>query len=401
MFKPFTPKSKFKRLFWIALVLFYTIPKQDSAQAQVSMTNQVSTALGNTGSGFVGALQAVDINPARLHTFEFPNRRYRVNLNVLPFGLVLQNNSMDVDLYNSLFGKTSNGIVGDEKNTWTDEDKNLLLSSVDDIFEINANLSFSLFGISYHDDALGSLAFTITDKIGFSGNINKDFFVLSLHGNAAFLGETISFNESKASSWWYREYGLTYARDITAEIPLAIRKALQLREVTGGVTLKFISPIGYADANGEGTTLYFTADGDSISGYGKYTYRKSLSNQLENDDSDSSPFPFPESAGVGYGISIGFSGKINDNLSIGLALNDIGVISFTENVEINEVDGRIDFGGFNEIFDGDRVEAQADSLEDIFNEVTSTNGFRVWLPTHLRLGGALTLKAPFLFFDCT
>jgi len=388
-----TTKSTFKLLLFSVLCLLSFWPAK--LQAQVAITNPISTGLGNTGAGFVGALQAVDINPARLHYFESPNHNYRLTINLFPpVGLYMQNSSIDLDLYNSLFGKKTNGLSGDEKHVWTDEDKNRLLSNMDDVFEIDGNFSISLFGISYHDSSLGTIAFTIKDKAGVSGDINKDVFVLALHGNEDLLGETLNFEDLQASSWWYREYGLSYARDITPLVPHAISNALT--KITAGITLKAISGYAYADADGEGTRLYFTANGDSISGYANYTYRKALSEKLEDDsDGNASYFPFPESSGSGFGVSFGLSAEINQNISVGFALNDIGLISFNKNTEINTVDGEINFGGFSEILDDDRVEAQADSLEAIVSEVTNRDAFRVWLPAHLRLGGSITLENPF------
>ena len=394
MNKP-VPPVQFKLLFFIVLVL--VVPK--FSLAQVIINNVQTSSLAGSGSAYLSGLPAQDINVARLHAFEYPNYPMAVTVSAFPFGFTVDNNSVNIDLYNELFGKDSRKLLpGGEKTFWSESDKTKLINSVEDVFELNSNISYTLLAVSYYyEDISSTLAFNITDKSGTSGTLNRDLIVLGLNGNEEFFNNTISLNDTKFSAWWYREYALSIATDITDNVPLTIRRFAHLYDIMGGATLKLITPYGYTDGDGTGTDLYFSTNGDSIAGSGKYLFRQSYNSALDDSEDDGSYFPFPSSSGFGYGLSFGISGKINENINVSLALNDFGVINFSENAEIRSRDGQINFGGFDEILDSDRVEAQADSLEDIFNESIKKENFSVWLPTHLRAGGAFKFSAPFSY----
>lgn len=379
------------------LCFFLTLHFPLALKGQTYIGNVPSTSLADAGSAYISGLPAIDLNVARLHEFE--NQKYPMALTItaFPLGLWTDNNSVSIDLYNEMFGEDSRTLLpGGDKTYWSDADKTKLLSNIEDIFELNSSISYTLLGISYYYEGINStLAFNITDKSGVNGDLNKDLVVLGLEGNEDFFNNTISMDDTKYSAWWYREYALSIATEITDYVPLSIRRFAHLYDIMGGASLKFITPFGYSDGDGSGTNLYFSADGDSIAGSGKYTFRQAYNDALDNENG--SYFPFPSSAGFGMGFSFGISSKINDELSVSLALNDFGVINFSQNAETRTRDGQINFGGFDEIMDEDRVKAQADSLDEIFNQNIKRESFSVWLPTHLRAGGAMRFSDPFPF----
>jgi hypothetical protein len=386
------PPKNLKLLFFLSVFLLAPF----LLRAQSYIDNVPATSFAGSGGAYLSGLPAIDVNVGRLHVFETPRQPMALTVSAFPLGFNIENNSVDVDLYNELFGKDSRKLLpGGEKTEWSESDKTKFLSNVEDIFELNSNINYSLLGFSYFFDPLNTtFAFSINDKSGTRGKINKDLFVLGLTGNESFFNNTISLNDTKFAAWWYREYGISAATEITDYVPVGVRRFAHLYDIMGGATIKFITPYAYIDGDGSGTDLFFSANGDSISGSGKYSFRQAYNSAV---DDNGSFFPFPSSAGFGMGLNLGISAKISDRLDVSLALNDFGVVSFSDNSETRSRDGSIDFGGFDEILDSDRVQAQADSLEAIFDESITKENFSVWLPTHLRASGAMRFDSPFQY----
>lgn len=350
--------------------------------AQTHSENSVISSMGNSGSAYIGGVLALGVNPSRLLAYEYYEQKASVTL--FPSGFMLNNNSITVNLYNTLFGKETRGVSGD-KTEWTDDDKRKLLDAIDDEFEINGRVSFMLFGASYfHDDKVGAFGFHIADHFGGRGVLNREFLEYALYGNERFLGRNLGGRNTTSNAYWYREYALSYAREFATSF--RSRSLRPIERIKVGASLKWIAAHAYSELNDE-STIYHSPRGDSLAATVRYTNTSAARGRLQDPNSTESFSLFPESVGNGLGLDLGMSFNYRETMTFAVSLNNLGFVSFGDNTLLKTADTTIIFTGLNDPISGEANKNQLDSISNSVKAQTrTTDGFTRALPTHLRFG---------------
>lgn len=368
-----------------ALLLFVYLLAASVLSAQMNFENSVVSSMGNSGSAHIGGILALGINPSRLLSYE--HHQQKATVTVFPAGFMLRNNSININLYHSLFGKKTRS-VPDDKTEWTEYDKRQLLDAIDEHFEINGRFSVMLLGASYfHSNDIGAFGLHIADYFGGLGIINRDFFEYILYGNLSFLGRDVGGRYTTSNAYWYREYALSYAREFTTSFRSRVLRPIESLKL--GASLKWITAHAYAELKDE-SRIYQSPIGDSLAATIRYTVTSAASGPLQDPNSSESFSPFPQPVGNGLGVDLGMSFNYRDNITFAFSLNNLGFISFSNNALLKTVDTTIIFTGLNDPIRGEANENQLDSIADgVRSQKRSFDNFLRALPTHLRIGFAM------------
>ncbi len=365
-----------------ALLLSLCFISASFLNAQTNSENSVISAMGNSGSAYIGGVLSLGVNPSRLLAYEYYEQKAAVT--IFPAGFMLKNNSLTVNLYNTLFGKETRGVSGD-KTEWTDDDKRKLLDAVGDEFEINGRASVMLFGASYfHNDKVGAFGFHIADHFGGRGILNREFLEYALYGNERFLGRNLGGRNTTSNAYWYREYALSYAREFATSF--RSRTLRPIESIKFGASLKWIAAHAYSELNDE-STIYHSPTGDSLAATVRYTTTSAARGRLQDPNSTESFSLFPESVGNGLGLDLGMSFNYRTTMTFAVSLNNLGFVSFGDNTLLKTADTTIIFTGLNDPISGEANKNQLDSIADgVRAQTRTTDGFTRALPTHLRFG---------------
>lgn len=370
-----------------ALFLSLCLFSASILNAQTNSENSVVGAMGNSGSAYIGGVLALGINPSRLLSYEYHEQKAAVT--IFPTGFMLKNNSITINLYNTLFGKETRGVSGD-KTEWNDDDKLKLLNAIDDKFEINGRASVMLFGASYfHNDKVGAFGLHIVDHIGGRGIVNREFLEYALYGNERFLGRDLGGRYTTSHAYWYREYALSYAREFATSF--RSRSLRPVESIKFGASLKWIAAHAYTELDDE-SRIYHSPTGDSLAATVRYTITSAARGRLQDNNSTEGFSLFPQSVGNGLGMDLGMSFNYRETMTFAISLNNLGFVSFGDNALLKTADTTIVFTGLNDPISGEANKNQLDSIADgVRAQNRTAENFARALPTHLRVGFAMIL----------
>lgn len=277
-----------------------------------------------------------------------------------------------------IFRKYFNGIetaTGREPRYLNDEDKQAILNGfAGSTGRIASDFEFRPLGVAVHLPKLGSFALTMTDRVAMMGDIPRAYAEFLLYGNPP--GSVYDFSKTKAQASWLREYALSYARTLPSPAFVS--------SLTGGVTLKLIHGFGYASLEHTNTRFETALNGALHGQVGMKSQTAGIGLlQAMSDSGDVTFFPAP--AGTGFGVDLGVNAEVNEFLRVGIAVTDIGAVSWDKDIEVATVDSTI-------TIDNATVDTQRKSIENAFH---GTHGpgdpFSTSLPTTLRIGGSVEL----------
>ncbi|MBI4428248.1 MAG: hypothetical protein HY562_03930 [Ignavibacteriales bacterium] len=314
-------------------------------------------------------LDALGINPANL---ALPGRGF-MSLNVLSFGTDVSTELFSYDAYQDFF--TGDPSDRSKPRFLTDDDKNRLLSLLPDGFgTTRTDLELFSLGFSVRLQNFGGLALGITDRMGMSIDLPKEYLRMFLFGFDS-TGSTYDFAGTAISAWWWREYNISYGIELRLRHP-------PVRSIALGVGVKLIR--GYAAVQ---TDHYNGIVGVERTGLAEYRgiadfsflSRRSAIDQLDPDRGATFDL-FPEPAGTGFGVDLGLSLELGLGVRIAASVTDIGGIDWEKNIVETSADYAF---SFTDPFSS----ATQDSLENAFKGKNSPgSGFSTNLPTAIRLG---------------
>jgi hypothetical protein len=335
-------------------------------------TNLQGLGMARTFTAVARGIDAVGVNPANLG---YPDRG-TVTFNVLNFGMHGGSDFWNKELYTKYFTGDENGnavFLDDQakKDIIDGFPAGLALSNFD--FEIKS------LSLSYQHSEVGGFVFSITDRAGFTLMIPKDYIEFALYGNP--LNSKYDFSETYVSAMWLREYALSYGRKTP--------RFVFMKSMTAGITFKLIQGYGYAELT-RNNTYFATNELAEISG--KVDYRlKAAGVDYMFSDSTQNFEPFPRPAGLGYGFDIGVSGFIKDELSVGIAIVNVGAVKWSHNTR--EISGQAELK-IDDPFAGNQLDTLDKALK---GEDKKIGSFRTGLPAALCIGAAYQLdKAPWV-----
>lgn len=367
---------------FIIILISVLICLAGTALAQFGSIGSVdarSMGMGKTYTAVTTGVYSIGLNPANL---VFNNDAKVEFSTLLPLPTVSMRGGTDfmsLKEFNFYFGG-DNG----QNRVLNDTEKNQLYNLFEGggSFFANAGAYLLSFGVTPSQKS-GSFAFTIADYSGGKAFVPEAFADFALNGNPQ--GKVFDISQSRFSSWWIRQYALSYAR-IFPEFSKDV-----FQRVAIGMSVKLIHGFAYVGSE-EVTTYLTTSDKNIITGDAGLLAYSSFSNNFgveyefdsENKPSNFSPFPSP--AGTGLGVDVGFTAAINERWNIALAFTDIGAINWTDNSAKFASDGPI-------LLNDVTNKAQRDSVFDLLTGTAEpVEDFRTSLATALRFGASVIVS---------
>jgi len=352
---------------WLAGFLFWTVGVYSSAFAGGERTNVRGMGMARTFVATSRGIEASGINPANL---ALPGTG-TVAVSVLPFGFHVGSEFLDYDLYTSYFTgvETDTGRVA---RYLSESDKQRILASfAGDVAGSMINFDALLLGASLRIEKLGGFAFTITDQLGASADVPKDYLEFILNGNTP--GSIYDFTGAALTAAWVREYSLSFGS--------ALPKASFLEWLAGGIGVKLVHGFAYYEVERFDATLSTATDG-TLTGTVDFLARRAggdpfATRSIRNYELLANP------AGVGVGLDLGVSGAFNDFLSFGLSVTDMGSVRWKTGAEQT-------FAETTLVVDDPLRGDQRDAIENALKgKKRLAAPFTTSLPTMLRFGLAL------------
>ncbi|MHC1708494.1 MAG: DUF5723 family protein [Bacteroidales bacterium] len=339
-------------------------------------------AFNATGAGYATTrltdYQCLGVNPANLG--------WTWNNNAVNFGLAEMGISIHTDAL------TRKQVMKDmfDNSIKLDMDQKLDAAANFTDSRVWAQGGMTWLGVSYQDDKIGGLAFSIRDRgmwhtkfnsaaarFLFLGYHDSYFDSLAVEGTDTIGYATnpqsanIVYNGTRFEFIWYREYNLAYGRQIIKN---------DVIELYGGLGLKYL--VGY------GSLLYYQVESD-LNAYSALCpvfdvdYGTPTPSQIEGKGL--------KKVGSGFGIDLGATFVFKKNLKASIAINDIGSINWDGNVyEGQEVRvWKIETSGidnYNIFEQGDLI--ITDNAPNDNGEWEGLENKRVSLATHMRMGAS-------------
>lgn len=223
-------------------------------------------------------------------------------------------------------------------------------------------------------------------RAGNSFYFGKNFFRLLYEGNETFGSTPTNLTDFDLRSHAYGEWSIGAAFPI-----MEVGNGIALR---GGFNMKYL--IGYAAVNVERADLVMTTSptGETWDFEVDYRFNAALPGI---GDTSTGVFEGVEALsyattgiGNGLGIDVGASAQILNNLKAYFSVNDIGSISYSNEVRNYSAKSSVSFEGVRvNVFNtaSDSIELRYDTLLSKFTPKETTDGFKMALPTRLVLGG--------------
>jgi hypothetical protein len=334
--------------------------------------------LAKTSNAISQGIYSLGINPANLL-----NGDHSVDL-ICPLplpnlSLKTGTDFLSINEVNYFFG----GVNG-EGRYLNEQDKERLR----DLFEgggtVFADASVSLFAISYKNENIGALAFSINDYSAGKFVFPEAVVDLVLTGNIQ--NKTYAFDDEKMNSWWIRNYSVSYARKLYES------QNGFFNDINGGVSIKIVHGFFYVGTEKVETSIN-TGSTNEITGKADLLAFSSFSDNMNvkydfdstNTSEDAHINPFMSPAGTGWGFDLGLSTSIGELWNLSIAATDIGVINWKKNTA--------EFTGSGDIFLDDITDKeQWDTLKNkIFGEARRRGSFTTGLAAALRIGASFNL----------
>lgn len=359
---------------FITVLLFIIFPCEIFSQyGSYGTVDSRSIGLAKTYTTSSNGIYAVGINPANLFQMEEGSVELSTLL-PLPFiSFHTGTDFLSVEQLKYYFG----GVDG-KARVLTEEDKRELNS----LFEKGGNL-FTSFSTTLLSFALkpsidvGSFAFTVSDFAGGNAKIPQAIVDLGLNGN--YVDKKYEFNDENLSSWWIRNYGVSYAREFLFD------SEDWLKQISAGVSFKLVHGFYFIELVKSDSYLFtdvnhqIEAKADMI-GYSAFSDGFGVKYDFDSTNRQSNFSLFMPPAGKGFGFDFGLSLLSSDSWQFSISLTDIGKINWTENAAIFKTEGKAVINDFTD-------QEQLDSLKDKFTgKGDRIENFSSGLATALRLG---------------
>lgn len=350
----------------------------------------------STGSGYatstVNDYQSLGINPANLG---WTRNDHSMNIGFFESGFSLYSEALTKNqIYNDLYG---NPVTLDAQG------KQEAADAFTDA-RMFGTATVTWVGFSYQDEEIGGFAFTIRDRFIWHSLLNETganylfkgyydpYFDSTAYENggrvgyrsqAAGVGQaSVLYKGSDNHMLLYREYILGYGRKVIKNDNIGWYLGIGLKYLTGQGMARYyqeesgdlignssLSPGFRVDYSGAGI---YDGDVDKLTGSGLKT------------------------VGTGFGFDVGTTIEIKQKLKIGLAVNDIGSITWKKNVYEGTDGGvwRTDTPGLNNynIFEEGQLITTDNGPPPLDTTFVGIAELKLSLPTHFRGGISYTFN---------
>ena len=298
----------------------------------VGVADAVSAGMANSYTAVSRGIFCIGKNPANLiylpeNQLEFSTVLPIPNVNI--FG---GSNFISIEEYNYYFGGVDDGSGNTIGRFLTEQDKNNLRDLFQNGGIVAVDAAVNYLNVVYKpDNDIGAFGFSINDYASGYINLPRGLINLAITGNP--VGKIYNFGGSDLKASWLRDFSLSYSRQINT----LFEDYLDLFAV--GVTLKYVQGFAMIETDHIRTTLgtgaqnVITSQGDVL-GYSAFSDDFGIEYDFDSTGikKDGSFSIFPTPAGTGFGFDIGFTAKVNEIWTLGLACTDIGFVKWTENV---------------------------------------------------------------------
>jgi hypothetical protein len=330
--------------------------------------------MARTFTASTHGMDAVGINPANL----LGGQDCFLSVGLTRFGVHVGSDFMTYDLYEKYFTgvNTDSGRVGRYLN---DADKQDILNTFPEgLGTLSADAEIRPIGLLINLK-FASIALTVTEHVASSMTIPHEYAQFLFYGNTP--GSVYDFSQTHVAGSWTRDYGISVATRLS--------DLTFLTDVTAGVGVKLVHGYAYAELDRFNTSLVTSSSGVLTGTLDMHARTSRIDAMTDSYSGSFDPFPAP--AGTGFGLDLGMAGNVTDFLRVGVAMTDIGSISWTRNTEEVSSDSTITV---SDPLDPD----QTDGIQNaVHGESRPGPGFTTPLPTMLRVGAVVDLKkVPFL-----
>jgi hypothetical protein len=311
-------------------------------------------------------LDAIGINPANISLSDSS----LVQFSFLPLGAHVGSDFLDYDLYTTYFTGVPTD-SGREPRYLDDNDKRRILDAfTSDITYSSFDVEARLAGVVLDAGQGGAFALTVTDGLYGYADIPKDYIEFALNGNTP--GSSFEFGATDAKAAWLREYALSYAKRFSIG---------DLSTLAIGFSAKIVHGFGYFDVRSFRTSMV-TAENGQLTAVVDYRARRAGSFK---DPILRSFNVFPVPAGSGVGFDFGIGTTINEYLTFGASVTDVGSLSWSEDAREYVADTTI-------VVDDPLDNTQREAIEDaIKGNEYPLDAFSTGLPATVRIGAALAI----------
>ncbi len=288
---------------------------------------------------------------------------------------------------NSLSVKDINDVANTDVLTDSDVEQTIRQFQNETLFSAGAVITPLQAGVKIHDDQdqeLFTFSLAAGAEVLSNVQLNRTFVSLAWNGNRQYRDQNIRLGEIKVNALPMRTYSLG----------LAAPFELGDIDLRAGLRFSYLEGIGSA----------YTEDGD----LSLYTNPNARSLELESNlkanasipdtDAEVSDVPVDISqTGSGFGIDAGVNVRVDEQISFGLSVANLGSVTFTEETENYSRSGPYEFTGLDLAIgrpdeEGEDLALRADSLGDVIDyeeteeDYTMPLGARGIFQTHLRIG---------------
>ncbi len=312
-----------KHFYLLFLTLFYF----GLINAQTELSSFTSTGSGYT-TATINDYQSLGINPANLG---WTRNDHKMNLGLFEFGFSLYSEALTKkQIQNNLY---RNPITLDMQGK---KDAAAAFTNA----RMFGTATLMWVGFSYQDEKIGGFAFTVRDRFVWHSLLNDNgasylflgyndpYFDSTAFENGKQVGyRSQAAGVGKASTIYkgsdnhmlmYREFNLGYGRKVIKNDDFGWYLGINFKYLMGQAMLRY-----YQKDNGEliGNSALSPGFKVNYSGSGIY-----------DGDVDKLEGSGLKTVGTGFGFDVGTTFEIKQKLKIGLAVNDIGSITWKKNV---------------------------------------------------------------------
>ncbi|MFH1052362.1 MAG: DUF5723 family protein [bacterium] len=365
-------------LVFIIIAVFNT-QNSNAQYGSFGTTDAQTIGMGNTFGAAFGTL-ALGKNPAFL-AYPRDTNSY-VALQVPNFEFKALQSTLTMEDFNKYFGNK-------EALVLDDAGRKEFFNTFDDNNGLYYNVGSKLFALAWKiSPEIGTFALSMTQYL--SGNMNIPLPLIDLVINGNEQDKTYKFDDMEFKTWWIGMTTLSYARDI-----LEFDNESFIKSLTGGVSLKIVS--GYAYAGLERMDAEFTTgENNVLDGKVDMLAWTAFSPEMQEDKEYKNTwynvkFPnkfafLPETVGSGFGFDLGFAADLSYNLRAGLAITDIGSITWDSYASEHSSNSESHI-------DDLLKKSQRDRLDELISDSSyAVSSFSTSLPTALRLSIAYDIS---------
>ncbi len=373
-------KNIFK--FFVLIILILISANFLNAQyGSFGATNAQLVGTGNILNESYSVL-GIGINPAYLAIAPDTNNYITIQFPNISFKAI--ESSMTLEDFNKYFNYPKAKYL-------TDAEKAEFFNKFEDENGFYFNLGSTVFAIAAQfDKNLGTFGLSSTDYLAGTSNVPLTLIDLLINGNQK--NKVYKFDDFSFKMWWIRSYSLSWAKQI-----FKFDDNSFIKSINAGITAKYYNGFAYAGIDKFSANLH-TGENNELTGHIDYLAQAALSTDLGNEYefenvkySDNTSF-FNKPSGSGFGFDIGFSALLSSNLTVGIAITDIGSINWDNHVAEYKANGDI---YIDDLLD----EEQRNELENFIEDSSyAINNYSTNLPTALRFNLSYKISQAFEHF---